>query len=88
MYYQIKSSTEEIETFFKWIKCILGCRHLLAQSPQGVAIQIYCALIAAMLLMSFTGKRPNKRQMERIQWYLCGVASLSELIEVLHPKKD
>jgi len=36
-----------IELFFKWLKCILGCRHWLAESAQGVALQIYCALIAA-----------------------------------------
>lgn len=78
----------EIETFFKWIKCILKCRHLLAESPQGVSIQIYCALIAAMLLMGLTGKKPNKRQMEFIQWYLCGVASFDELLNGLNLKKS
>jgi hypothetical protein len=50
-----------IELFFKWLKCILGCRHWLAQSPRGVAIQVYCALIAALLLLRATGKRPGKR---------------------------
>jgi IS4 transposase len=35
----------QIELFFKWFKSILGCRHLLAESPEGVAIQTYRALI-------------------------------------------
>ena len=30
-----------IELFFRWIKCILGCRHFFAESPEGVAIQLY-----------------------------------------------
>ncbi|MEK6284089.1 MAG: IS4 family transposase [Acidobacteriota bacterium] len=69
----------QIELFFRWVKCILGCRHWLAESPQGVAIQIYLALIAALLLQLYTGQAPNRRMMELIQFYLLGVASLEEL---------
>ncbi len=60
----------QIELFFRWIKCILGCRHWLAESPEGVAIQVYLALIAALLLQLYTGQRPNRRMMELIQFYL------------------
>ena len=69
----------QIELFFRWVKCILGCRHWLAESSEGVAIQIYLALIAALLLQLHTGGAPNKRMMELIQFYLLGVASLEEL---------
>jgi hypothetical protein len=69
----------QVELFFRWIKCILGCRHWLAESPQGVAIQIYLALIAALLLQLYTGQRPTRRMMELIQFYLLGVATLSDL---------
>jgi IS4 transposase len=69
----------QIELFFRWIKCILGCRHWLAESPQGAANQIYLALIAALLLQRYTGQRPNRRMLELIQFYLLGVASLEEL---------
>jgi hypothetical protein len=69
----------QIELFFRWIKCILGCRHWLAESPRGVAIEIYLALIAALLLQLYTGQRPNRRMMELMQFYLLGVASLEEL---------
>lgn len=69
----------QIELFFRWIKCILGCRHWLAESPQGTAIQIYLALIAALLLQRYTGQRPNRRTMELIQFYLMGMATLEEL---------
>jgi hypothetical protein len=69
----------QIELFFRWVKCILGCRHWLAESPQGVAIQLYLALIAALLLQLYTGRAPNKRMLELIQFYLLGVASLDEL---------
>jgi hypothetical protein len=76
-----------IELFFKWLKCILGCRHWLAQSPRGVAVQVYCALIAALLLLRATGRRPNKRAMEMIRFYLLGYASLDELTRQLGLEK-
>jgi hypothetical protein len=77
----------QVELFFKWLKCILKCRHLLAESERGVAIQIYTALIAALLLQGLTGKRPSKRQMEMIQFHLTGYLSLDELIAALKLKK-
>lgn len=69
----------QVELFFRWIKCILGCRHWLAESPAGVAAQIYLALIAALLLQLYSGQRPTRRMMELIQFYLQGVASLEDL---------
>lgn len=75
----------QIELFFRWVKCILGCRHWLAESPQGTAIELYLALIAALLLQLYTGARPNRRLMEMIRWYLVGVASLEELWRAVEP---
>lgn len=69
----------QVELFFRWIKCILGCRHWLAESPEGVRLQVYLALIAALLLQLYTGRRPTRRMMELIQFYLMGVATLQEL---------
>ena len=77
-----------IELFFRWIKCILGCRHWLAESPQGVAIEVYLALIAALLLQLYTGQAPNRRMMELIQFYLLGVASLDELEQGLERERQ
>jgi hypothetical protein len=73
----------EVELFFRWIKCTLGCRHWLAESQRGVTIQVYLALIAAVLLQLYVGERPNKRMMELIQLYLSGVARLDELERLL-----
>lgn len=75
----------QVELFFRWLKCILGCRHWLAESPRGVALQCYLALIAAQLLMLYTGRRPGKRQMELIQFYLLGWASAAEVTAGLVP---
>lgn len=72
-----------IELFFRWIKCILGCRHFFAESPEGVAIQLYLALIAALLFQHYGGRRPNKRNWELIQMYMLGWATAEELVALL-----
>lgn len=69
----------QIELFFRWLKCVLGCRHLLSQNPSGVTLQIYCAIIAAMLVSLWTGAKPNKRTYEMLCHYLSGWATLEEL---------
>lgn len=71
----------QIEGFFHWLKCLLKCRHWLAESQQGVTVQLYLALIAAVLLQLMTGRRPNQRMLELIRLYQMGWATLDELIE-------
>lgn len=65
----------QIEGFFRWIKCLLGCRHWLAQSERGATLQLYLALIAGLMLHLLLGRRPNKRLMERLRFYLLGWAT-------------
>lgn len=77
----------KIELFFRWIKCILGCRHWLAQSPEGAALQIYLALIAALLLQLYTGQRPNRRLMELLQFYAMGMASMEDVMAGLERQR-
>jgi hypothetical protein len=69
----------QIEGFFRWIKCVLGCRHWLAHSERGVTMQLYLALIAGLMLHLLLGRRPNKRLMERLRFYLLGWATPEEL---------
>jgi hypothetical protein len=69
----------QVELFFRWLKCILGCRHWLAESPRGVALQVYLALIAAQLLVLYSGQRPSRRQMEAVQLYVMGWCDEQEL---------
>jgi IS4 transposase len=78
----------QVELFFRWIKCILGCRHWLAESSEGAVIQLYLALIAAQLLQLYTGQKPNRRRMELIQFYLLGMATLEELAAGLEREKQ
>ncbi len=68
-----------IELFFRWFKCILGCKHLLSDSRNGVTIQVYLGIIASLLISLWTGKKPTKRTWEMLQFYFCGLATAEEL---------
>ncbi|EDM28832.1 probable transposase [Lentisphaera araneosa HTCC2155] len=78
----------QIEVFFKWLKSILGCRKLLAESSNGVAIQMYSALIAAIMLFDLFGKKPTLRQMEMIQFFFLRYASVEELDDAIAQSKQ
>lgn len=68
-----------IELFFRWLKCLLGLRHLVFESPNGVRTLIYAGLIASLLVVLWTGRRPTKRTWEMIQLYFQGWAALDEV---------
>jgi hypothetical protein len=71
----------QIELFFRWLKCILGCRHLLSTSQNGVTIQVYLALIASLLISLWVGRKPTKRTYETLCFYFLGVVELDELTD-------
>ncbi len=68
-----------IELFFRWLKCVLGARHLVAENPNGVLLQMYAALIVCLLIQLRVGRKPTKRTFEAIQFYLLGWVSDEEL---------
>lgn len=72
-----------IEIFFRFLKHILGCRHLLSTDPVGIEIQAYCAIIACLLIALWTGKQPTKRTYEMICFYFIGWADDEELLNHL-----
>jgi hypothetical protein len=69
-----------VELFFRWIKCILGCRHLLSHSRNGVTIQVYLAIIASLLISLWVGRKPTLRTLEMLQFYFTGWATDEELL--------
>ena len=69
-----------VELFFRWLKCILGCRHLLANSRNGVTIQVYLAIIASLLIRLWVGRKPTIRTLEMLQFYFTGWATEEELM--------
>lgn len=78
----------QIELFFRWFKCILGCNHLLSLSENGVSLQVYCALIASMLITLWTGRKPTKRTFEMLCYHFMGWADDEELFNHIEKLKQ
>lgn len=76
-----------IELFFRWLKCVLGARHLVSHKPAGVELQMYAALIVSLLIAIRTGSKPTKRTFETIQFYLLGWVSNEEFAAHLRALK-
>ena len=73
-----------VEIFFRFLKQVLGCRHLISTRPQGVMIQMYCAVIACLVINLWTGKKPTKRTVEMLAYYFMGVATQAEVVAHLN----
>ncbi len=68
-----------VELFFRWFKCVVGRRHLLFESQNGVQLQVYLALIATLLISLYVGKNATKRTFEMFCLYFAGWASEAEV---------
>lgn len=69
-----------IETFFRFFKHVLGCRHLLSHCANGIEIQVYLGIIACLLIALWTGRKPSLRTYEMICFYFTGMATEKELL--------
>ena len=77
-----------IEVFFRFLKQILGCRHLLSTKSQGIQIQVYAAVICCLLLNQLTGKKPTKWMITLMALYLQGLASDADVLKELTRKDN
>lgn len=68
-----------VELFFRWMKSVLGARHLVSHKQNGVTLQMYAAMIVSLLIILHTGCKPNVRTFETIQFYLLGWVTEDEL---------
>ncbi len=63
---------------------MLGSRHLMAHSENGLNLQMYAALIASLLIVIWTGRRPSQRLLNAINFYLIGWSTWDELQREIH----
>jgi len=73
----------QVELFFRFLKQVLRCNKLLSAKTEGVQIQLYCALIASLLIALVTGNNVTKRHFEMICLFYSGWADEEELEEML-----
>ncbi|MCR4316924.1 MAG: IS4 family transposase [Planctomycetes bacterium] len=77
---EIYKSRWQIELFFRWLKQIVGISHLISESENGVALQVYSALIASIVIVLWTGRKPTKRTFEMMHhWYMIGWAGKEDV---------
>ena len=74
----------QVELFFRWLKDTLKFKHLLTDSPGGVTIQVYAAIIGTLLTAIIAGRKPSKRAWVMISLYVQGLADEEELTALLH----
>ncbi len=78
----------KVELFFRTLKSMLGCRHLLSDSIEGITIQMYCALIALVYLREIADIAPNKRLFELFAMYMSGWVEDDEMLAKLEKLKE
>jgi hypothetical protein len=78
----------KVELFFRLLKSVMGCRHLLSDSFEGVSIQVYAALIATLLLAEYTGVAPRKRTYFIVAMYLEGWVTDEEFVREIERLKQ
>ena len=79
-----------VELFFRWRKCLRGCRQRRREGANGGTLPAYRALIARLILSLWTGQKPTKRTYEMCCFSFSGWARAEELqapIEGLRRKK-
>jgi hypothetical protein len=62
---------------------VLGLKRLFSNKPEAVAIQVYCAVIAALLLARALGGRVTADAFRMLSFYLQGWADDDELLSFL-----
>jgi hypothetical protein len=70
----------QIEIFFRFFKHVLGCRHLLSYSANGIELQVYAAIIACLVIALYTGRKPTKHTHEIFCWFILGWADEDEVM--------
>lgn len=77
-----------IELFFRWLKCVFSCRHLISANANGIQIQMYCALIAFLLIQLAAGRnlKPDQWTYKLICLYVSGWADEDELLAHLQKR--
>jgi len=50
----------QVELFFRWLKCVAHFEHFFSESPAGMTLQVYVAIIGTLLIALQIGARPTK----------------------------
>lgn len=69
----------QIELFFRWLKCMACFKHFFCESPSGMTMQVYIAILGTLLIAVATGARPSSYDYNRMALAVAGVAPIGEV---------
>ena len=70
----------QVELFFRWLKCMANFGHFYSESPQGMTLQVYIALIGTLLIAIETGARPSSYDYALMSIAVAGLAPLDQIL--------
>jgi IS4 transposase len=77
----------QIELFFRWLKCTASFRHFFSESPAGMTLQVYIALIGTLLLALATGAAPSSYDFALLSHVASGLMTLEGALEVMAKRR-
>ncbi len=70
----------QVELFFRWLKCMANFEHFYSESPQGMTMQVYIALIGTLLIAIETGARPSSYDFALMSMAVAGLAPIDQIL--------
>ena len=70
----------QVELFFRWFKCMANFGHFYSESPQGMTLQVYVALIGTLLIAIETGAQPSSYDYALMSMAVAGLAPLDQIL--------
>jgi len=70
----------QVELFFRWLKCMANFKHFYSESPQGMTLQIYIALIGTLLIAIETGAKPSSYDYALMSMAVNGLAPMDQIL--------
>ncbi len=70
----------QVELFFRWLKCMANFKHFYSESPQGMTLQVYIALIGTLLIAIETGARPSSYDYALMSMAVAGLAPIDQIL--------
>ncbi len=70
----------QVELFFRWLECMANFRHFDSESPPGMTLQVYIALIGTLLMALETGARPSSSDYALMSMAVAGPAPREQIL--------
>ena len=73
----------QIELFFRWLKVWANFEHLISESPNGLSLQFYVAVIGVLLMHIRTGRQMSKYSYNALALVAAGYGTLEDALKIL-----